>query len=945
MDDIKSKIFDLINIQGQPKIPIVGSIEENSISEDVSNETTSAPATEPDRPSDQEILETIDSAFFNSDCTFDACRYELKKHENLIDVSKIQAELEQLKRQHLVVSNHVLQMILEKQSACQDEFNRIVEIQEQVRDLIRKIKEGRDDLGIATQHFTTASLGILANYRKRTIVQLLLRSLNSIRTLHKTESQMPKLLQTGDFPGAIALLLECLTVAGSYNHFTCIEGLRGKLQDTLEMTEEHLDVTLAKICYGFDETIYKKLQSAYYVLGKTQIAMDQLHMHFTSAVHSTASKVVESFISQKDSPTKVTVSQLNQGNSDDNYLSNFEFSALCKEVSEDNFIPCLLKLCKSLWCIILSYNHVVTWHQNNPINNGGTHFEVCFNEQTMKQKLNSGLNRLWHDIQSRVSSFVLAGNLANYKFDDFLQILAILHRLSQIGDELCGSESEEVASSIRTQSSNYFKQYHATKLDDLKVFLENEAWTVCPVISDFSVLHLQEFRGLRCSLEQCAGVDSSRHNLSVDSSSVDANFFIRYPDPSKATPFDISFQTDPDNEEILASIPDDLSGYYSEESEDETDLHSNSAGVNKGGRIKSANVKKDGPLLTNTTLTVLRLCGKYLQMSKYLKPIASQVVSALTQLFDFYLYTVYSFFTSDMPNTLSLNVSSLKLQAVLNRIRENLIMNFDDPEEQEQKVYEAQISPVVDLTSPNTLYGLFERVVGVESLLFLSKEFTFLKPYLEQLLQSQGSTLHNLQQFYSQTICVSFEVRKPVYACVSWRAVDEKYALSMMAKVDWEVKEVMSEHSKYVDYLINELQQFNKRLCSIKTNLAIPEEAYNTVWDNLIYLIANIFVEGFSYSKKCSHAGRALMQLDFTQLGSKVEKICSLRPLPHREFVENYIKAYYLVEDQLEAWIKEHREYTSKQLLSLVSCVCSNNKKSRQRLSALIEELERSGVR
>lgn len=36
-------------------------------------------------------------------------------------------------------------------------------------------------------------------------------------------------------------------------------------------------------------------------------------------------------------------------------------------------------------------------------------------------------------------------------------------------------------------------------------------------------------------------------------------------------------------------------------------------------------------------------------MSKYLKPIASQVVSALTQLFETYLYTVHSFFTSDVP--------------------------------------------------------------------------------------------------------------------------------------------------------------------------------------------------------------------------------------------------------------------------------------------------------
>lgn len=63
----------------------------------------------------------------------------------------------------------------------------------------------------------------------------------------------------------------------------------------------------------------------------------------------------------------------------------------------------------------------------------------------------------------------------------------------------------------------------------------------------------------------------------------------------------------------------------------------------------------------------------------------------------------------------------------------------------------------------------------------------------------------------------------------------------------------------------------------------------------------------FSEAKKCSNGGRALMQLDFTQLLSKFEKISSLRPVPHKEYVENYVKAYYLPEFELEKWIKAHK--------------------------------------
>lgn len=56
------------------------------------------------------------------------------------------------------------------------------------------------------------------------------------------------------------------------------------------------------------------------------------------------------------------------------------------------------------------------------------------------------------------------------------------------------------------------------------------------------------------------------------------------------------------------------------------------------------------------------------------------------------------------------------------------------------------------------------------------------------------------------------------------------------------------------------------------------------------------------------------MQLDFTQLKSKFETITSLRPMSHREYVELYIKAYYLPENSLEEWIKEHKVFQITQL-------------------------------
>lgn len=62
---------------------------------------------------------------------------------------------------------------------------------------------------------------------------------------------------------------------------------------------------------------------------------------------------------------------------------------------------------------------------------------------------------------------------------------------------------------------------------------------------------------------------------------------------------------------------------------------------------------------------------------------------------------------------------------------------------------EPHISPVVDLTQQETLHGLAERVVAVESLVFLAKQLEFLHGYLEHL---QGGSSF-LQNFFSQ-VCI-----------------------------------------------------------------------------------------------------------------------------------------------------------------------------------------------
>ena len=63
-----------------------------------------------------------------------------------------------------------------------------------------------------------------------------------------------------------------------------------------------------------------------------------------------------------------------------------------------------------------------------------------------------------------------------------------------IGEQFCHSDSSVLQEAIQRQSVVYFRSYHYGRLEELKMFLENESWQWCPVKSTFHItqLHVRE---------------------------------------------------------------------------------------------------------------------------------------------------------------------------------------------------------------------------------------------------------------------------------------------------------------------------------------------------------------------------------------------------------------------------------------------------------------------
>lgn len=84
------------------------------------------------------------------------------------------------------------------------------------------------------------------------------------------------------------------------------------------------------------------------------------------------------------------------------------------------------------------------------------------------------------------------------KFDEFIEILTVNNRLIEIGQEYCNRscDSQIMLKATKEQTLSFFKSYHINHLEELKMFLENEIWHLCPVKSSFSLFKLHEFRFL-----------------------------------------------------------------------------------------------------------------------------------------------------------------------------------------------------------------------------------------------------------------------------------------------------------------------------------------------------------------------------------------------------------------------------------------------------------------
>lgn len=394
---------------------------------------------------------------------------------------------------------------------------------------------------------------------------------------------------------------------------------------------------------------------------------------------------------------------------------------------------------------------------------------------------------------------------------------------------------------IRIQSEEYFRRYHATCLDEIGLFLDNEAWVAIDSFSE--VGQLQEFKSMRQALRRYQGHnapgkedtrsvqslatlrvnnnntvggaspqakvgpdnDSSAHSQD-ESSSIYAfcGYFLRFSE--KSSPFDGGFDEAMLQEDILSGIADETSCYFSEESDEDgvtaTEEKAKSSGDSGPAAISDI-------VANNTMLTVLRFIGKYLQMCRLLHVVAPQIVHSITELIDFYIFVVHELFAKDLvsiPKTgcvqlqsniyyplqpvSSENLYSVSLSSNIKRIFETII-----PKLTHWPVSRAMVD--ADLNSADDMFGCQKRIVAVESAMGLLQQLDRLKAYIGSLMPALEK--EPLERYCVETRHYVTDLRTPVYMCIAARFVDIQSILVAMSKVKWDLNHVTVQYSPYVD--------------------------------------------------------------------------------------------------------------------------------------------------
>lgn len=891
-------------------------------------------AEEKQTKTDDQIMSGLDAKFYTQD-------FDIMKYLWTILPSTSQ-EMYLLAKEHEraleIINEKLSQKVIDSYQSFMNAMKKIQDLEKELQNATQKCREGRGELRTAKEQLAVGGLYITVLYRRRHLYKNIIDYLIKIRNIMRLRDEIPKTLQAKDFPKAISLCLEAKSLVNNYKAFSAVASMDKTFQEEYLNLKKALDTALYECCKSkFDPENYERILVAYNHIKKNSRVSEKIQKHFSSIIDSIGRDVILQYIA-KSNP-KLTKETL------DSYKKE-RLRNLCSKVTEENFLPCLYKILEQMCELIYRHHAMIRWHETHEQKEQTHSF---FTE--IKNGLVNYTKTMWEEIQGTIGIILITSALSTFKIDIFLKVLDALNKFIEIGEEFSSSNALKLKLSIKQQNAAYFSNFHRARMEDLRTRLENETWEKCPLPKDFGIKDIKEITSFLES-NTVPRVDSTKLRK--------ISFFVHYEtfgnpfsaeNISKESSFEMTTVLDSKSEQREEKEANQTNEntvgnkFKVEDTTEEDDALKVEFIDEDGGRASKtkspiAQVKTTeesaGPMVTSTLINnVIRNIGKYLQIMKILQDITLEIFDGMTQLFDYYLYTIYNFFTPPLETFVCGLFITPRLKANLLRIKSKMILT-DQPAEQQasnnpnlsrspSKKAETELRfpkarPIapIELDNSAAFFALPQLAIAVESLVYLQDVLNFLRPHFEILIPKQNlNVVHN---FFEQSVATVADLRTLCYEGFCDRLLPSEALIKAVENCKWDIKEIPQDHNPYVDSIMKDFGSFIQRYnVMLKRTANFPTEVRQIVYDHMFKHIMFMLVEGYSRVKKWTNEGRASMSLDMRVLQLGLERLANMKPLPHVSFVENYIKAWYVPDDLILQWLKDHPEYTKNQLLGLVN--------------------------
>eukprot|EP01127_Copromyxa_protea_P020378 TRINITY_DN6820_c0_g1_i2.p1 TRINITY_DN6820_c0_g1~~TRINITY_DN6820_c0_g1_i2.p1 ORF type:complete len:437 (-),score=71.42 TRINITY_DN6820_c0_g1_i2:5-1315(-) len=346
----------------------------------------------------------------------------------------------------------------------------------------------------------------------------------------------------------------------------------------------------------------------------------------------------------------------------------------------------------------------------------------------------------------------------------------------------------------------------------------------------------------------------------------------------------------------------------------DTDIDDTNDNLNATLNTRRRRESSVSPLLTTTTINVVKMIARYLEMMTVLSHISWDVFQGLIQLYQLYFHTIISFF-----NLSASNIPGSRVEPEVKKLFEecSTVVPMVDAKALTLPRYNygIKLSPKVD-TQPSALYGLPAMAVAAESLFFVKQSLDLIQPHLPGFLPKTHQQA--LNTFYASSVNSIPQVHLLLFKGICNKFIPAQTIISEMQNVNWRTKDIPMHHSPYVTTLKKALTEFSKKFTAFLDNSGLSSKIEDQMWSSMISHVCDCMVEGFA-TPNCTPEGRAMMGIDLRNVENIIDSL-KITDVKHIfQVVDVYIKAFYMPNEELEEWIRSHTEYTPSQRSNLIN--------------------------